>query len=215
MREIVITTTKETNVSAEELYAIRREAFTQWKENGLSITAAEAPVASFTRYLRDKTVFVAHDKATGELLAMRTLTLYPKKGRAAESNLSVAPQAKRQGIGTKLFEAEVEWLRKAGYRYTTCKTATTAVWSVRWHLKNGYHITGYVRDEKKNYSSYVFRKQFAFDIRHYPSDLFWLPYLAPITARITYIVSYLFTHIFKTRDGKLNAIGRLVRKMRG
>ncbi len=47
MRKIVITTTKERNVPAEELYALRKEAFAQWKEKGLSTTAVDASVASF------------------------------------------------------------------------------------------------------------------------------------------------------------------------
>mgnify|MGYP002624250977 CR=1 FL=1 len=214
MRKIVITTTKERNVPAEELYALRKEAFAQWKEKGLSTTAVDASVASFALYLKDKTVFVVHDAETDELLATRTLTLYPKKGRAAESNLSVAPKAKRQGIGTRLLEAEVEWLRKAGYRYTTCTTATTAVWSVRWHLKNGYRIVGYLRSEWNNYASYMFRKQFAYDLRHHPTDILWLPCVAPVTARLTYAATYLATHLCKTRTGKLNTLGRLAKHLR-
>ena len=121
MREVVITTTKKNPVSAEALYNLTKSAFKQWEDNGLVV-----PLASFdyfARYMEANTVFVAHDKATGELLAMRVVKLNPVKGSAAENNLSVAPNAKRQGIGTQLIEAEVEWLVKAGYRYTTCFTA--------------------------------------------------------------------------------------------
>ena len=157
------------------------------------------------------TVFVAHDKATGELLAMRVVKLNPVKGSAAENNLSVAPNAKRQGIGTQLIEAEVEWLVKAGYRYTTCSTATTATWSVKWHLKNGYYIVGYSRSEKQNYASYVFRKQIAIDVRHHPTDLLWTKPVAPITAKVRYWATYIATCICKDKAGRLNWIGRMVR----
>ena len=213
MREIVITTTKETNVSAEELNSLRKEAFGQWKEAGIDNAAERASVESLAQYIKDKLVFVAQDAATGELLAMRTLTLYPQKGKAGESNLSVSPKAKRQGIATRLFEAETEWLLKAGYRYVTCTTGTTAIWSVRWHLKNGYYIAGYSRSEHKNYASYVFRKQIAFDVRNHPTDLLWTRPVAPLTAKIQYAIYYLATSMCKTREGRLNWIGRWAKKL--
>ena len=139
-------------MSVEELYELRIAAFEQWSDAGLNIF--KTPVEQFRRYIKDKTVFVAQDEATGELLGMRTLTLNNQKGRAAESNLSVASKAKRQGIATKLINYEVEWLKKNGYRYTTCSTAIPATWSVQWHLKNGYRIVGYSRSEKQNYARY-------------------------------------------------------------
>ena len=209
MREIVITTTKQTPISAEKLYSLTKSAFKQWEDNGLIV-----PLASFdyfARYMEENTVFVAHDIATGELLAMRVVKLNPVKGSAAENNLSVAPNAKRQGIGTQLIEAEVEWLVKAGYRYTTCSTATTATWSVKWHLKNGYYIVGYSRGERNNYASYVFRKQIAVDVRHHPADLLWTKPIIPLTAKVMFCLSWLVTNLCKTRSGRLNWLGRMVR----
>ena len=159
-------------------------------------------------------VFVAQDEATGELLAMRTLTLNRQQGRAAESNLSVASKAKRQGIATKLINYEVEWLKKNGYRYTTCSTAIPATWSVQWHLKNGYYIVGYSRSERNNYASYVFRKQIAIDVRHHPTDLLWTKPIAPVTAKIRYCLTWMATMICKDKAGKLNAIGRIAKKLK-
>ncbi|MBQ8463855.1 MAG: GNAT family N-acetyltransferase [Prevotella sp.] len=213
MREIVISTSKETKVSAEELNLLRREAFGQWIEAGIDNAAKRGTAEGLANYIKDKTVFLAHDAATGELLAMRTLTLYPNKGKAGESNLSVSPKAKRQGIATRLFAAETEWLLKAGYRYVTCTTGIPATWSVRWHLKNGYLIVGYSRSERNNYASYVFRKQIATDVWHHPTDLLWTRPIAPVTAKMRYAVSYIATCICKTREGRLNRIGRLAKKI--
>ena len=211
-RKVIITTTKQTPISAEKLYSLTKSAFKQWEDNGLIV-----PLASFdyfARYMEENTVFVAHDIATGELLAMRVVKLNPVKGSAAENNLSVAPNAKRQGIGTQLIEAEVEWLVKAGYRYTTCFTATTATWSVKWHLKNGYYIVGYSRSEGKNYASYIFRKQIATDVRHHPTDLLWTKPIASLTAKLLYCLSWLATNICKSKSGKLNWIGRMAKDVR-
>ena len=212
-RKIVIKTNKEAEASVEELYELRKAAFLQWEEKGL-ISGTIVPLEQFRRYIKDKTVFVAQDEATGELLAMRTLTLNRQKGCAAETNLSVAPKAKRQGIGTRLIEAEVEWLKERGYRYTTCSTAIPATWSVQWHLKNGYHIVGYSRSERNNYASYIFRKQIAIDVRHHPTDLLWTRPIAPVTAKVRYCLSWLATNICKSKSGKLNAIGRIAKDVR-
>ena len=213
MREIVITTAEESNVSAEELNSLRKEAFEQWAEAGIDNLAKRGTAESLANYIKDKTVFLARDAATGELLAMRTLTLYPKSGKAGESNLSVSPKVKRQGIATRLFEAETEWLLKAGYRYVTCTTGIPATWSVRWHLKNGYRIVGYSRSERNNYASYVFRKQIATNVWHHPTDLLWTRPIAPLTAKIRYAASYIVTSICKTREGRLNRIGLLAKKL--
>jgi GNAT superfamily N-acetyltransferase len=211
-RNIVIKTLNEAEVSVEELYELRIAAFEQWSDAGLNIF--KTPVEQFRRYIKDKTVFVAQDEATGKLLAMRTLALYAQKGRAAESNLSVASKAKRQGIATKLINYEVEWLKKNGYRYTTCSTAIPATWSVQWHLKNGYHIVGYSRSERNNYASYIFRKQIATDMRHHPTDLLWTKPVAPITAKIRYCLTWMATMVCKDNSGRLNAIGRIAKKVR-
>ena len=201
-------------MSAEELYELRKAAFQQWTDTGLYTAAADTAIDQFRQYLRYKTVFVAQDEATGELLAMRTLTLNKKIGRAAESDLSVAPKAKRQGVSSKLFEVEQQRLREIGYRYVTCTTAIPATWSVQWHLKNGYRIVGYSRSERNNYASYVFRKQIAIDVRHHPTDLLWVAPIAPITAKIRYCLTWLATMICKDNSGRLNAIGRIAKKLK-
>ena len=211
-RKIIIKTYKEAEVSVNELYKLRIAAFEQWTDAGLNVLESKTPIEQFRRYIKDKTVFVAQDEATGELLAMRTLTLNGQKGRAAESNLSVAPKAKRQGIATRLIETEVQWLRERGYRYTTCSTGIPAIWSVKWHLKNGYYIVGYSRSERNNYASYIFRKQIATDVRHHPTDLLWTKPIAPVTAKLLYCLSWLATNICKSKSGKLNWIGRMAKR---
>ena len=213
-RNIVIKTLKEAEVSVEELYELRKAAFSQWTEAGLYTPAETMTKDQYQRCLMGRTVFVAQDEATGELLAMRTLKFNRKLGFASEGDLSVSPKAKRQGIATKLINYEVEWLQKEGYRYTTCSTAIPATWSVQWHVKNGYHIVGYSRSERNNYASYIFRKQIATDVRHHPTDLLWVAPIASLTAKLLYCLSWLATNICKSKSGKLNAIGRIAKDVR-
>ena len=201
-------------MSVEELYELRKAAFSQWKAAGLSTPAETMTQDQYQRCLIGRTVFVALDNATRELLAMRTLKFNRKQGFASEGDLSVAPKAKRQGIATKLLNYEVEWLQKEGYRYTTCSTAIPATWSVQWHLRNGYYVVGYTRNEKSNYASYVFRKQIATDVRHHPSDLLWTKPIAPVTAKLRYCLTWLATMVCKDKAGRLNWLGRRAKDVR-
>ena len=211
-RNIVIKTSKEAEVSAEELYKLEQAAFQQWTDAGLYTPIAYTPLQQFQRYLTDKAVFIAQDEATGELLGMHTLKLNKRKGRANGANLAVSPKAQHEGIASRMLKAEAQRLRKAGYRYIVENTAIPATWSVQWHLKNRYYIVGYSRSERNNYASYIFRKQIATDVRHHPTDLLWTGPIAPITAKIQYIASYLATCICKDKAGKLNWLGRIIKR---
>ena len=125
-------------MSAEDLYELRNAAFQQWADVGLYTLVSQTSIERFRQYLLDKTVFVAQDDATGELLAMHTLRLNRRKGRVDGANLAVIPNVKREGIASRMLEEEVQTLRKVGYRYIVENTAIPATWSVQWHLKNGY-----------------------------------------------------------------------------
>ena len=175
---------------------------------------AHSRFEQFQRYLKDKAVFIAQDEATGELLGMHTLRLNKQKGRADGANLAVSPNAQHEGIACRMLQAEAQRLRKAGYRYIVENTAIPATWSVKWHLKNGYYIVGYSRSERNNYASYIFRKQLCTDLRHHPTDLLWTRPIAPITAKLRYCLTWMATMICKANSGKLNAIGRIAKKLK-
>ena len=211
-RNITIKTNKEAEVSAEELFELRRTAFQQWIEQGLYTSVVHTSLEQFKRYITDKMVFIAQDEATSELLGMHTLRLNKRKGRANGANLAVSPKAQHEGIASRMLEAEAQRLRKAGYRYIVENTAIPATWSVQWHLKNGYHIVGYSRSERNNYASYIFRKQIAIDVRHHPTDLLWTRPIAPITAKIRYCLTWMATMVCKDKAGKLNWLGRMAKR---
>ena len=213
-RNIVIKTSKETEVSVEELYELEQIAFQQWTDAGLYTPISNTSLERLQLYIADKAVFVALDEATGELLGMHTLRLNKLKGRANGANLAISPKAQHEGIASRMLQAEVLRLRKAGYRYIVENTAIPAIWSVQWHLKNGYYIVGYSRSERNNYASYIFRKQIATDVRHHPTDLLWTRPIAPVTAKIRYCLTWLATNICKSKSGKLNWIGRMAKDVR-
>ena len=212
-RKIIIKTYKEAEVSVEELYDLFWQAFQTWRDSGLNAPFTYKTLEEFKAVIERANVFVAQDEAAGELLGMHCFYSYKNKS-VFDFFLAVSPKAQRQGIATKLLQEEVERLKQRGYRYMKCTTSAGAPWSVRWHLKNGYHIVGYSRSERNNYASYIFRKQIATDVCHHPTDLLWTRPLAPVTAKIRYCLTWLATNICKSKSGKLNAIGRIAKEVR-
>jgi len=213
-RKIIIKTNKEADVSVEELYELRKAAFQQYTDEGLYTAVLNTSVEQFQLQLKGKAVFVAQDEATGELLGMHTLRLNKRKGRADGANLAVSPKAQHEGIASRMLEVEAQRLRQAGYRYIVENTAIPAIWSVQWHLKNGYYIVGYSRSEKRNYPIYVFRKQIVIDVRHHPTDLLWTKPIAPVTAKLRYCLTWMAMMMCKDKAGRLNWLGRMAKDVR-
>ena len=196
----------ETEVTPEALFELRNAAYAQWEEAGLYVWTKNAPMERYFRHLSKSLVFVAHDTATGELLAMHTFRKDNQKDFIWGGSLAVAPMVKHEGIASQMLQEEVKRFITAGYRYLCGSTAIPATWSVKWHLKNGYYINGYEQIENRNYASYTFCKPINLDIRHHPKDILWLRPIAPLTARIQYIVSYIITRLKHSR--KLSLLRR-------
>ena len=199
-------------MSVEELYRLFKAAYQNWTDCGIYTPARDKTLEQFTQDVSRMVTFVALDANTNEFLGMHTLKLNKRKGRADGANLAVSPKVQHEGIASRMLQTEAQRLRKNGYRYIVENTAIPATWSVQWHLKNGYRIVGYSRSEKRNYASYVFRKQITVDVRHHPADLLWTKPLAPVTAKLRYWATYIATSICKDKAGRLNLIGRMAKR---
>lgn len=214
MREIIIKNRNKTDVTEKALYMLNEESYSVWAEQRLDAPWMHLSLEEFLQTIRNVTVFVALDAETGELLGMHCFRTHRREGWCYGFRLAVARSAQREGIASRMLAYEEERIRKVGYRFLKGVTATTADWSVRWHLKNGYRIIGYYQSPNDNFANYVFRKQLYCDLRHHPSDLFWTRFLAPLTARMCFMASYTATRLCKHSDGRLNPIGRLIKKLR-
>jgi GNAT superfamily N-acetyltransferase len=206
MRKIDIRNRKETDVTDEALYALDQESFRMWAEHGMDAPWMHLTFEEFQRAIQNVPMFVATDAETGELLGMHSYRLRRKQRWCYGFRLAVAESARQEGIASRMLEYEAECIRQAGYRYLKGATATTAGWSVRWHLKNGYRIVGYYHSPNDNFTNYVFRRQLV------PSVL-WGPTLGPLTARMSFAASWLVNHLFKHSDGRDNILGKLARGM--
>ena len=220
MRKIDIKKRKDTDVTDEALYALNNEAYMMWSEQGMEAPWLHRSLAEFQRIIHSVTMFVALDAETGELLGMHCFRAYRQQGWCYGFLLAVAVSARREGVASLMLGYEADRIRKAGYRYIEQVTATTADWSIHWHLKNGFRIIGYNRSPNNNFANYVFRKQLisislsspsgiAFVLRHPVYAL----HSSAAFCRLRFYLSYAVARLVKHADGRDNFLGRLVRKM--
>ena len=205
-RDIIIKNRKKADVTDKALYELFNESFKKWKEKGLEAPWLNVSFEKFSKQMNTSTVFIAVDANTDELLGLHCFRKNKKHRWAYDFYLAVKPKAQGQGIASRMLAYEAEVIKQAGYLFLKDNTATTAEWSVRWHLKNGYRIVGYYRVPNYNFTNYVFRKQLA------PS-IFWGPTLGPLTSRISFAASWLVNHLLKHSDGRDNLLGRFARKI--
>ena len=205
MRKIIIKNRKKTNVTDEALYALDQISHKMWREHGLSAPWMHKTFEEFQQAIQGVTMFVALDAETGELLGMHSFRIHHKQKWCYGFRLAISPSAQREGIASQMLEYEAERIKQTGYRYLKGVTATTADWSVRWHLKNGYRIIGYYHAPNNNFANYVFRKQLV------PS-LLWD---SSLFCRCCYLASYAITKLTKDSNGHPNLVGRVLKKMIG
>ena len=204
---LIITTRKQYSVEDEVLFKLFQASFQQWYDNGIEAPFLHHTFEEFQRLVKRAVVFLAIDADDEELLGMHCFYCNKKKHRAAGFFLAISPKAKHQGIATKLLVYEKELFLARGYRYLRGTTSVSAVWSVRWHLKNGYRIIGFGTGRKPYSDTYLFRLQLA------PS-LIWDSPLAPVTAKCSYFASRTASYLtHRISDGNLNWLGRTAKKL--
>ena len=220
MRKITIETRKEAGISDEALYELVNESYRQWIDQGLEAHWLHRMQEDFNKMIHHAAVFVAQDVDTGELLGMHCFRGNKKSGRAFGFYLAISPKAKREGIASRMLAYEAERIRQSGYHYIKETTATTADWSVRWHLKNGYRIIGCYHSPNDNFANYVFRKQLIpisfsspTDIRFVLRHPVYAFHSSAAFCRLRYFLAYIITHLIKDSHGHDNLLGRVVQKL--
>ena len=221
MRDIIIKIRNVAGFSDEALYALNNEAYKMWQDQGLDAPWMHRSLAEFQQIIHSVTTFVVSDAETGELLGMHCFRAYRRQGWCYGFLLAVASSARREGIASRMLAFEVERIRQSGFRYIKEVTATTADWSIRWHLRNGFRIIGYYHSSNDNFANYVFRKQLisislsspagiAFVLRHPVYAL----HSSAAFCRLRFFLAYTITRLTKDSNGHDNLIGRGVRNVR-
>lgn len=202
---LTVKTRQESDVTDEAIYRLIQESYQRWTENGIDAPFLHDTLEEFKRKTRRSVVFVAIDEENGTLLGTHSLMPDMNQRFLFGGLLAVSPSAQGQGIATRMLEEESRRARMNGYRYLKGTTAVKAVWSVRWHLKNGYRIVGYKRSSGSSCANYMFRKQLV------PS-LLWD---SALFCRCCYLASYVITKLTKDSNGRPNLVGRVLKKIIG
>ena len=203
---IIIIRFDKTDLSIENVHRLVNDAWQRWFEARLDSVWFHPTEEQFARTVNSRMVYVAVDSETGELLGCHMLKPDRHRHRVSGSFLAVAPKAQGRGIATRLLEAEAAIAVKNGYTHMQGATATTATWSINWHLRNGYRIIGYQRRPQDNHPLYVFRKQLIPPSIHH---LRYSLYSSTLFCRLRFIVSYIVTRLTKDSNGNLNVLGRI------
>lgn len=210
---IIITTLKQYPVSDWQLYKLYKASYQQWLDRGVDAPWLHHTFERFKELISHAVVYLAIDDCSQELYAMHCLNITHMRKGVFGFCLAVAPQNKQQGIATKMLQVEREQVRQRGFHYMKGVTEVSAIWSVRWHLKNGYHIVGYGKGCAPYSDTYTFRLQLVPFSWHHPSTWLWNKPLAPLAARCCYLASYAVAQLTHHRNGELNWIGRVGKKL--
>lgn len=199
-KNVLVTTLDDSVCSIQEVFGLVHASYQQWLDNGLDSAVANYSLDDYIEKTKNCIVLVAID-ANGLLLGTHTLDFVGNKCCFGKF-LAVDPSAKRKGIGKILLEKECEIAIAKGCDHILEDTAEKAIWSVKWHLKNGYRIIGYRSFTTNNYYSYLFRKQLV------PSKKWDNKYFC----KLQFLKSYLKTKLLKDRFGKPTVFGKILVK---
>lgn len=159
---VIVCRIEDSPFSSEDVISLIHESFKERLDQGLRFTCSSITVKEFDEKMNDGITLVAYDTCSNALLgtASTHLCVDSKNNRYGYNEyLAVIPSAKRLGIGSRLLEERISILKRLGAQYVMSDTACRAKSSVKWHLKNGFHIIALRSFRSTNYYSYIFRKQ--------------------------------------------------------
>jgi GNAT superfamily N-acetyltransferase len=122
----------------ERLRDIERAAGVLFAEAGMPEVAAHepAPADVLARYADAGRVWVVTLDDTPVGYAVADVV----DGNAHLEQLSVHPDAARQGLGTKLLHHVCAWARDQGYATITLSTFSHLAWNAPFYAKNGFRV---------------------------------------------------------------------------
>lgn len=187
--EIIIKLLPETNVTWQQLANLLHESFNERLEQGLHFSCSGMTAEQFEEKMKDGFVFVAIDKESDCLVGTATIHINTDKNGQLfgyHEYLAILPTVKHLGVGTQLALEWKAFLMEKGIKYVLSDTACDATSSVKWHIKNGFHIYALESYRSTNYWSYVFICFLDDSIRKNPIQLklhYWLSCLFIKTTR--------------------------------
>lgn len=202
---VIICNREEAGISWNQMTKLLHESFQERLEQGLKFTCSFMTPEQFSDKTSKGIVLVAIDPISNNLLGTATVSMNKDRENLVYGyleHLAISPDAKRQGIATKLLIRVSELSKNNGAVYLTSDTSCNADSSVQWHLKNGFKIYELESYHSTNYWSYVFVKPLS-DISRFSS----------FRIKYHYFKSYVFIKMTRHVDGTDSLLGKLYKKL--
>ena len=152
---------EEAEISPRAAVELFHDSFQERIEQGLIMGGSLMTEERFLEMIRNDIVYVAIDGSHLAGFANAKISNRPPTGEKylEMRYVAIAPDYKRTGIGSRLFELVIEVAKEEGCTHCISDTATTASSSIAWHKSNGFRIVGWKHFHSREYNSYVFRKE--------------------------------------------------------
>lgn len=198
---MTISTLPETSFTYDEVAALMREAFAQWKDAGLDSFLVHALPEVIRQKTSDSIVYVAYEEDVLLGTISMDIILDKQGTHAFLKFLAIRPSGKGKGLASKLGARAIGDAEKAGCLYMLSDTSSAAPWAVRWHQKMGFRKIGYASFSTNHYYSYRFRRELG-GRREPPVVKTWLQFVR----------SWLKVKLTKKKDGSPTAFYRISRR---
>ena len=207
MDHLVIKRLEETTFTLSEIVDLIHRAFEERLEQGIHFTCSDFTVEEYRNKIQNGIVLVAFDSDTNVLLG--TTTFHIKQNAKNEiyglnEFLAIHPQAKRKGVGSLLFQKELEILKNSHADYILSHTANKAHSSIAYHKKNGFRPIALRSFHGTDYYSYLFRYQIT------DRTVIHKAYHSKLFCFVRFMASSIQTRLIKKRDGSLTFLGRML-----
>lgn len=158
--KILLRTSTEADIPA--LRELINAAYKELSDKGWNYTATyQDEETTRQRISKGRAFVLEHNGRIIATILFSKENHFTGKNTAYVGQFAVAPDHKKNGLGTILMDYCEALARSEHYEGIQLDTAKPATHLVNWYLKRGYAIVGETHWEGKTYDSYIFEKIFA------------------------------------------------------
>lgn len=183
-------------IDCQELLSVLHESFEERTQQGIEFSCSSVTLAQMKDGIKDAYVVIAKDNEN----IIGYARLIVSNNKAHFGPIAIQSSYKSKGVGSLLFKEIDSISVENKLEYIESDTATKAISSVKFHLKNGFKLFGLASYKNTNYYSYVFRKYY----NHSSYTNFY--------CMLHYYVSMVKCRLLYNKYGDLSMIGKMFTK---
>nr|WP_255666071.1 GNAT family N-acetyltransferase [Haladaptatus sp. DYF46] len=142
---------------ASALADLYRRSYAENEKIGFPSSVADCDEETVTRWIRDRTVFVAaHD---GEFVGAVQMIPHLDRELPEIGRLAVSPEWQERGIGSALLESAEEHVKSDGWGTVRLRTLSDHPFLEDWYRRCGYERTGVQSLDNRPYDAPLLEKE--------------------------------------------------------